>query len=71
VLLQNFQCRHPKPPKRFLKYGETAPRKKSHEPLEVRFWLYVDKKEVETKDSVFTDEERQAKIKELLEKMAK
>jgi len=31
----------------------------------------VDKKEVETKDSVFTDEERQAKIKELLEKMAK
>ena len=33
--------------KRFLKYGDTAPRKKSHEPLEVRFWLYVDKKEVE------------------------
>lgn len=31
----------------------------------------VDKKEVETKDSVFTEEERQAKIKELQEKLAK
>lgn len=32
---------------RLRKYGNSDPKKKSHEPLDVRFWFFVDKKEVD------------------------
>jgi hypothetical protein len=33
--------------KRLMKHGNSDPRKNSHEPLVVRFWMFVDKKEAD------------------------